>query len=219
MRTGPAGSAIVGTLTAAILLFTTGCTREGDAPAATADTAAATAVARSSPPAAAMRLDKPAKLLGTWPESVNRVLRGQAEQNMGNFKKLLSTEPTSAMGTAFVRATEVYTRKDGLHIPGDDQRVILVSGVSGTIADPTATVDRIFAGLPNVTDVAAVPPGPLSGMAGCGVGPAKTGIPVGICVWGDEHTVGMVTFIGFAPADDPHAMFGQIRAELERPAR
>ncbi|MEK8104796.1 hypothetical protein NKG94_05590 [Micromonospora sp. M12] len=100
-----------------------------------------------------MRLDAPAKLLGTWPESVDRVLRGQAEQNMGTFRKLLSSGPTSAVGTAYVRATEVYSGKDGLHIPGDDQRVILISAVSGTMADPTATVDRIFAGLPKVTNV------------------------------------------------------------------
>ncbi|MEU8110946.1 hypothetical protein [Micromonospora sp. NPDC048947] len=212
MRTRPAGSTVLRTLAAAILLFATGC-------AGPADTAAPAAVAPSSSPATVMRLDKPAKLLGTWPESVDRVLRGQAEQNMGNFKKLLSGDPTSALGTAFVRATEVYSRQDGLHIPGDDQRVILVSAVSGTIADPTATVDRIFAGLPNVTNVEAVQPGPLGGMARCGIGQARTGLRVDICVWGDQHTLGMVTFIGFAQADDPHAVFGQIRAELEHPAR
>lgn len=212
MRTGPAGSAIVGALAAAILLFTTGCTKQADTPAPAA-------VAQSSPPATVMRLDKPAKLLGTWPESVDRVLRGQAEQNMGTFRKLLSSGPTSAVGTAYVRAAEVYSRKDGLHIPGDDQRVILVSAVSGTMADPTATVDRIFAGLPNVTNVGAIPPGPLGGTAGCGIGQAKTGLRVDICAWEDQHTLGMVTFIGFAQADDPHAVFGQIRAELEHPAR
>ncbi|MFG1919349.1 hypothetical protein [Micromonospora sp. NPDC048898] len=29
----------------------------------------------------------------------------------------------------------------------------------------------------------------------------------------------MVTFVGFAKTDDPHGVFGQIRAELEQPAR
>ncbi|MCO1593810.1 hypothetical protein M8C17_01370 [Micromonospora sp. RHAY321] len=56
-------------------------------------------------------------------------------------------------------------------------------------------------------------------MAACGTGQAKTGIPVDICVWSDHHTLGMVTFIGFAKTDDPHGVFGQIRAELEQPAR
>jgi hypothetical protein len=166
-----------------------------------------------------MRIDKPAKLLGTWPESVDRVLRGRAEQNMGNFKTLLSAGPTSAMGTAYVRAEEVHSRERGLHIPDDDQRVILISAVSGTITDPTAALDKIFAGLPNVTNVAPIRPGPLGGMAGCGTGQAKTGIPVNVCAWSDHHTLGMVTFIGFAKTDDPHGVFGQIRAELEQPAR
>ncbi|TQJ23278.1 hypothetical protein FBZ33_3544 [Micromonospora sp. A202] len=211
-RTMPAGPTIVGALTSAILLFTTGCSGQSDTPAPAA-------AMQSSPPAAAMRIDKPAKLLGTWTESVDRVIRGQAEQNMGNFKKLLAAGPTSATGTAYVRAEEVYSRERGLHIPSDDQRVILISAVSGTITDPTATLNKIFAGLPKVTDVGSVVPGPLGGVAGCGTGQAGTGIPVDVCVWSDQHTIGMVTFMNFTKADDPRGVFGQIRAELERPAR
>ncbi|MFJ6167774.1 hypothetical protein ACIQH6_21815 [Micromonospora orduensis] len=208
----PTGSAIVGALTSTILLFATGCSGQSDTPTAAAAT-------QSSPPAAAMRIDKPAKLLGTWPESVDRVIRGQAEQTMGNFTKLLAAGPTSATGTAYVRAEEVHSGERGLHIPGDDQRVIQISAVSGTITDPTATLDKVFAGLPKVTDVGSVAPGPLGGVAGCGTGQAGTGIPVDVCVWSDQHTIGMVTFVKFTKADDPRGVFGQIRAELERPAR
>lgn len=211
-RRMPTGSAIVGALTSTILLFATGCSGQTDTPTPAAAT-------QSSPPAAAMRIDKPAKLLGTWTESVDRGFHDRAEQQMGNFKKLLSTGPTSAIGTAYVRAEEVYSRERGLHIPDDDQRVVLISAVSGTISDPTAALDKTFAGLPNVTGVGPIQPGPLGGVAGCGIIQAKTGIPVDICVWSDQHTLGMVTFVGFADTDDPHGVFGQIRAELERPAR
>ncbi|MFF0152779.1 hypothetical protein [Micromonospora sp. NPDC005203] len=166
-----------------------------------------------------MRIDTPAKLLGTWTESVNRGFREQAEQNMGNFKKLLSSEANSAMGTAYVQAEEVYSREHGLHIPGDDQRVILISAVSGTITDPTAALDKTFAGLPKVTDVAPIQPGPLGGTAGCGTGPGGASTSVTVCVWSDQHTLGMVTFVGFAKTDDPQGVFSRIRAELEQPAR
>lgn len=211
-RTMPVGPTIVGALTSAILLFTTGCSGQSDTPAPAAAT-------QSSAPAAAMRIDKPAKLLGTWTESVDRGFHDRAEQQMGTFKKLLAAGPTSAMGTAYVRAEEVYSRERGLHIPSDDQRVILISAVSGTITDPTATLDKTFAGLPNVTGVGPIQPGPLGGAAGCGTGQAETGIPVDICVWSDQHTLGMVTLVGFTRTDDPRGVFGQIRAELERPAR
>jgi hypothetical protein len=166
-----------------------------------------------------MRVHGPATLLGTWPESVDRGLHDRAEQNMGNFKKLLNAEPTSLMGTAYVRAKEVQSRERGLHIPGDDQRVIVISALSGTVTDPTATLGKIFGGMPNITDVRPIPPGPLGGTAGCGIGQAKAGVRVDICAWSDHHTLGMVTFVGFPQTDDPHAVFGQIRAEVEHPTK
>ncbi|MCG5471817.1 hypothetical protein LADH09A_005819 [Micromonospora sp. LAH09] len=211
-RTRPAGRTVVGALTSTILLLTTGCTAQSD-------THAPAAVTQSSPPAAAMRIDKPATLLGTWTESVDRGFHDRAEQQMGTFKKLLAAGPTSAMGTAYVRAEEVHSGERGLHIPNDDQRVILISAVSGTITDPTVALDKTFAGLPNVTAVGPIQPGALGGVAGCGIIQAKTGIPVDVCVWSDQHTLGMVTLVGFAQTDDPRGVFGQIRAELERPAR
>ncbi|MET8467312.1 hypothetical protein [Micromonospora zamorensis] len=85
----PVGPTIVGALTSAILLFTTGCSGQSDTPAPAAAT-------QSSAPAAAMRIDKPAKLLGTWTESVDRGFHDRAEQQMGTFKKLLTAGPTSA---------------------------------------------------------------------------------------------------------------------------
>ncbi|MGW4681880.1 hypothetical protein ACWEOS_25740 [Micromonospora taraxaci] len=167
----------------------------------------------------AMRVHGPATLLGTWPESVDRGLHDRAEQNMGNLRKLSSTEPTSLMGTAYVRAKEVQSRERGLHIPGDDQRVIVISALSGTITDPTATLNNFFGTLTNVTDVRPVPPGPLGGVAGCGIGQATTGTRVDICAWSDHHTLGTVTFVGFPQTDDPHGVFGQIRTEVEQPAK
>jgi hypothetical protein len=203
---------MVGALTAAILVGATGCTGGSDAPVPAA-------IAPSSPAAAAMRIEQPAKLLGTWPESVSRGLHDQAEQNMGDFKQLLSGDPSSAMGTAYVRAQEVFSRKVGLHIPGDDQRTILISAVSGTVVDPTVALDKVFGGLPNVTNVTPIPPGALGGVAGCGTGQVRTGTPVEVCAWSDPHSVGMVGFVGFAKTDDAPALFGQIRAELEQPAQ
>ncbi|MFD0782978.1 hypothetical protein ACFQZ8_03430 [Micromonospora azadirachtae] len=115
-----------------------------------------------------MRLDRPDSLLDGWHESVDRRLRTAAQKNMGTFKTLVEGEPTSAVGTAYVPVEEKYSRDLGMYRPGD-QRVILLSGVSGTIADPDAALDTVFSGLPSATDVEPIQPGPLSGTAKCGI--------------------------------------------------
>lgn len=118
------------------LLAMTGCAR-------LADTAGSAAEAIPSPAPATMRLDKPKLLLDRWPESIDRSLHAPAQQNMGNFKKLLGGAPTSAVGTAYVTAEEEYSRERGFSLP-DDGAAILVSGVSGTVDEPEAT----FIGFP-----------------------------------------------------------------------
>jgi hypothetical protein len=202
--------ACVAVLSLAGLVATTACTRPGDAVESAANEK------RPHSPAA-MRLDKPKKLFGSWNESVDRRLREPAMMDTDAFKRLLDGEPTSAVGTAYTPVEEKYSRRLGVHRPGDN-RIIVVNGVSGTVTDADATLSQVFAARPTITDWAPVPPGPLGGVAGCGSGQSSDGL-VNICAWADNHTIGMVTFIGFAQSDDPQASFLQTRAEFEHPAR
>ncbi|WP_229403564.1 hypothetical protein [Micromonospora okii] len=215
-RTGPGDGAShaarAGALILAVLLGTTGCSRPGDtvAPRDPAGTA-------PSPGAAPTRLDKPDTLFDGWQESVDRRLIGLADQNMGAFKKYLTGEATSAVGTAYVARKEERSPELGVHRP-DDSRFVLLSGVSGTVPAPEAILDAVFAGLTAVTDVVPVQPGPLGGVARCGTGKNKA-IRVDVCAWAGPQTIGMIHFTGFARSDQPDQMFRQIRSQMEHPAR
>ncbi|MEU5565062.1 hypothetical protein [Micromonospora musae] len=134
---------------------------------------------------------------------------------MGTFKTLVDGEPTSAVGTAYVPVEEKYTRELGMYHPGD-QRVILLSGASGTITDPDTALDTVFGGLPSVTDVEPIQPGPLGDTAKCGISQGNA-VRVDVCAWADDHTIGMATFVGFPPDRNPPDLFQQIRAQLEHP--
>ncbi|MCX4471628.1 hypothetical protein OOK41_15180 [Micromonospora sp. NBC_01655] len=205
-----------GTLVLAVLaVLAAGCSRSADTVESRA-TADSPSSPNPSPSTAAMRLDQPEKLLGSWNESVDRRLIELAEKNMGAFKEFLAGEPTSAVGTAYTAVKEKYSPGLGVHRP-DDSRFILLSGVSGTVTAPEAVLDAVFAGLTAVTDVEPVQPGPLGGIARCGTSKNK-GIRVDVCAWAGPHTLGMVHFGGFARTDSPDQMFRRIRSEAEHPA-
>ncbi|MDO3703010.1 hypothetical protein Q3W71_15165 [Micromonospora sp. C28SCA-DRY-2] len=192
------------------LLAATGCEQRAD----TAEPVAEPAVPATP---AAMRLDKPKLLLDRWAESANRNLHAPAQHRLGEFKKLLAGEPTSAVGTAYVTAEEAYSPELGVHLP-DGGGVVLVSGVSGTVGEPEAVLDAVFAGLPAVAGVAPTAPGPLGGVARCGTGRSR-GVHAVVCAWADDHTVATVTFLGFPATGNRAEDFRRIRSQLEHPAR
>ncbi|MFG3421721.1 hypothetical protein ACIBTZ_20985 [Micromonospora sp. NPDC049460] len=149
-----------------------------------------------------MRLDKPEKLLSGWPESKNRKWRNAAQQSVGALKTLLDGDATSAVATAYTTADDKYT--------------VVVSGVSGKVPDPTAALDRIFATLPRLSEVEPTRPGPMGGEARCGKGEDQ-GVWVDTCAWADDHSIGMVAFIGFPQTGDPDDMFVRARSQIEHP--
>ncbi|AXH91487.1 hypothetical protein DVH21_17005 [Micromonospora aurantiaca] len=150
-----------------------------------------------------MRLEKPERLVSGWPESKSQTLREQAQQSMGGLKELLDGEPTSAVAAAYTNADEQYSA--------------LASGVSGKVTDPKATLDRLFATLPRLSGVKPTRPGPMGGDARCGKGETQ-GVNVEVCAWADNHSVGMVAFLGFPSTGSAASMFVQTRSQLERPA-
>lgn len=180
------------------LLVASGCSQPAD------NVERKTEARSASPlPTAAMRLEKPEKLLSSWPESKSQKLREQAQQNMGGLKELLDGEPTSAVAAAYTTADEQYSA--------------LVGGVSGKITDPKATLDRLFATLPRLSGVKPTRPGPMGGDARCGKGETQ-GVNVEVCAWADHHSVGMVAFLDLPSTGSAASMFVRARSQLERPA-
>lgn len=189
----------IGALALAGLLMTAGCPQPSD----TAEPTASASTSPSSSPTVAMRMNKPEKLLGIMPESSDRRLHAPAQQTVDSFKKLLEGEPTSTLGLAYASL--------------DEQYIVLVSGVSGTVADPESALDKVFAGLTMLTDVKPTRPGPMGGEARCGKGEDK-GVHFDVCAWADSQTIGMVTRFGFPKSGSPDHNFVQLRSQLERPA-
>ncbi|XTZ16386.1 hypothetical protein ACQSSU_03005 [Micromonospora echinospora] len=102
---------------------------------------------------------------------------------------------------------------------GDPQKndLVMIVGVSGVMADPQKEMnDAISAisGQLGTTNMAAVEPGPLGGDAKCGDGSSE-GVKLGICVWADRGSLGMVV-IYFKTGKEAEAEFGTIRAAVEQ---
>lgn len=190
----------IGALTLAGLLMTTGCPAPADT---TEPTASASPSPSPSPSPVIMRMNKPEKLLGILPESPDRRLRAPAQQNVDSFTKLLDGAPTSTLATAYASL--------------DEQYIVLVSGVSGTVADPESALDKVFAGLTMLTEVKPTRPGPMGGEARCGKGEDK-GIYFHVCAWADSQTIGMLTSFGYPRSGRPDQNFVPLRSQLERPA-
>ncbi|MFF5052629.1 hypothetical protein ACFY1S_05505 [Micromonospora sp. NPDC000663] len=97
------------------------------------------------------------------------------------------------------------------------QDLIMITAVSGVMADPKKELDEAVTGLSSelaVTNMAPVEPGPLGGEARCGDGKAE-GVPLGVCVWADRGSVGLVV-VYFKTAAQVKAEFTTIRGQIEQ---
>ncbi|WFE39120.1 hypothetical protein [Micromonospora sp. WMMD998] len=94
--------------------------------------------------------------------------------------------------------------------------LVMIVGVSGVIADPKKEMaDAITAITPELgaKEFKAVDAGPLGGDAECGDGKAQD-IPVGVCVWADKGSLGMVVAY-FKSATELQSEFVDLRGEVE----
>ncbi|WP_410820894.1 hypothetical protein [Micromonospora sp. 050-3] len=97
------------------------------------------------------------------------------------------------------------------------QDLVMITGVSGLLSDPKKELDAYVDGLSKqltVDKMTAVDAGPLGGEARCGDGKAET-VPLGICVWADRGSLGMVVMY-FKSADQAKAEFTTIRGQVEQ---
>ncbi|MET8362941.1 hypothetical protein ABZU53_05145 [Micromonospora sp. NPDC005194] len=97
------------------------------------------------------------------------------------------------------------------------QDLIMITAVSGVMADPKKELDEAVTGLSSelsVTNMAVVEAGPLGGDARCGDGKTE-GVPLGVCVWADRGSVGLVVMY-FKSAEETKAEFVTIRGQIEQ---
>ncbi|MGC4833832.1 hypothetical protein ACLQ3D_04965 [Micromonospora vinacea] len=147
------------------------------------------------------RVVAPATLAGR-PKLTNPELQTAADQAVNEMK--------TAAGNATSTVAAFY---------GDPtkQDLVMITGVSGLLTDPKKELDAYVDGLSKqltVGEMAAVDAGPLGGEARCGDGKAET-VPLGICVWADRGSLGMVVMY-FKTADQAKAEFATIRGQVEQ---
>ncbi|MEU2616425.1 hypothetical protein ABZ570_33425 [Micromonospora sp. NPDC007271] len=97
------------------------------------------------------------------------------------------------------------------------QDLVMIAGASTLLADPKKELDNAVKGLGvglGVKDLKPVDAGPLGGEAKCGDGNAG-GVQVGVCLWADRGSLGLVV-IYFKSAADLESQFVAMRGEIEQ---
>ncbi|MGW3621122.1 hypothetical protein [Micromonospora arida] len=147
------------------------------------------------------RVVAPATLAGR-PKLTNPELQTAAEQAVSGMKTAAGNE-TSTVAAFYGDPTK--------------QDLVMITGVSGLLSDPKKELDAYVDGLSKqltVNKMTAVDAGPLGGEARCGDGKADT-VPLGICVWADRGSLGMVVMY-FKSADQAKTEFTAIRGQVEQ---
>ncbi|MET8231377.1 hypothetical protein ABZS77_11995 [Micromonospora sp. NPDC005298] len=147
------------------------------------------------------RVVAPATLAGRA-KNVDPQLQTIADQMITELKAGVQNE-TSTVGAFYGDPTK--------------QDLIMITAVSGVMADPKKELDEAVTGLSGelaVNNMAPVEPGPLGGDARCGDGKAE-GVPLGVCVWADRGSVGLVV-VYFKTAEQVKAEFATIRGQIEQ---
>ncbi len=99
---------------------------------------------------------------------------------------------------------------------GDRTRVVMLAGATKLMFNPGTQLDDAFKGFEStdltVTDVSPVDAGSMGGSAKCGRGEAA-GIGIGVCVWADHGSVGVVFAFNHDPGETADLM-RKIRPEV-----
>ncbi|MBQ0900928.1 hypothetical protein [Micromonospora sp. U21] len=151
--------------------------------------------------ATSTRVVAPATLAGR-PKIDDPELQKLADDLVAEMKATVQNE-TSAVGAFY----------------GDPakQDLVMIAGTSGLMTDPKKELDTAVTGLSSelgVATMAPVEPGPLGGEARCGDG-TTDGVPLGVCVWADKGSVGLVVMF-FKSGAEATAEFATIRGQVEQ---
>ncbi|MEV4760343.1 hypothetical protein AB0J86_35295 [Micromonospora sp. NPDC049559] len=99
----------------------------------------------------------------------------------------------------------------------EKEDLLMIAGASGLVADPTKELTDMVSQAASelgATNMATVEAGPLGGEAKCGDGKAE-GLKLGVCVWSDRGSVGLVVFY-FKTGKEAEAEFLTVRAAVEQ---
>ncbi|MER7456963.1 hypothetical protein [Micromonospora sp. NPDC126480] len=142
------------------------------------------------------------KTLGGRAKSTDPELKALADDMVRDMKATVRSE-NSAIGAFYGSA--------------EKQNMVMIAGASGFVLDPKRELDDAVKALAtelSTRRMSTVSPGPLGGVAKCGDGSASE-IPLGVCVWADQGSVGMIVMF-FSSGRKAKAEFTSIRGQVEK---
>ncbi|MEU7616103.1 hypothetical protein AB0B27_08400 [Micromonospora rifamycinica] len=140
--------------------------------------------------------------LGGRAKSTDPELRRIADQMVRDMKSEVRNE-TGAVSAFYGSAAS--------------RNMVMMAGASGPVILPEQELNDAVKGLGTslaVTKMSTIEPGPLGGVAKCGDGKAS-GIALGVCVWADHGSVGMIVMY-FSSATKAQSEFASIRGQIEK---
>ncbi|MEU1605953.1 hypothetical protein [Micromonospora matsumotoense] len=180
--------------------------------AATSPTPSPTPVETESPtpdPTPSDEVDDPGPIrlvtpttLGGRSKSTDPELRRIADQMVRDMKSEVRNE-TGAVSAFYGSAAR--------------RNMVMMAGASGPVILPEQELEDAVKGLASslaVTKMSTIEPGPLGGVAKCGDGKAS-GIALGVCVWADHGSVGMIVMY-FSSAAKAKSEFTSLRGQIEK---
>nr|BFE68721.1 hypothetical protein GCM10020092_020220 [Actinoplanes digitatis] len=140
--------------------------------------------------------------LGGRPKTTDASLQSSVEGLDGQMAQLPGA--TGAVGAVYGDPTE--------------QDLVMVAAASSLNGSAQSRFDEFTSGLGqggiNVTAMTDTDPGPLGGIAKCGDSDTA-GVPMAVCVWSDNGSVGMITMM-FKKKADLEKEFVAMRGEIEQ---
>jgi hypothetical protein len=98
--------------------------------------------------------------------------------------------------------------------------IVMIAGASGRVDDPEKELEEAIEGMGGASgltigEMTSVEPGPLGGVAKCGDATAASNIDMGLCVWADNGSVGVIV-IYFKSGADVEDEFVTLRGQIEQ---
>ncbi|WP_198348138.1 hypothetical protein [Plantactinospora sp. KBS50] len=142
-------------------------------------------------------------------------LNGRPKATEPQMQKL-SDDMRSGMEDALPQSTGTVGQFYGSSAKRD---LVMVTAASGRVTEQAKQVDdaiREFGNTgPTIEGVHSIDPGPLGGTAKCGDAQAAAGVSVGVCVWADGGSVGLIGMF-FKTAKDVEVEFVDMRGQIEQ---
>jgi TIR domain len=135
-------------------------------------------------------------------------------QTIGNFTLSDQTPDPGEVSGAQGEVTDPTGSAAGIYLENgatDAGKAVLIVAATGTVADPAAEMNKIFAEAAsgNVSNVHDVDPGQLSGSAKCGT-QTDANNTYSVCAWADPGSVGAVVFVNRS-LDESEPLFRDFR--------